>query len=242
MVRKRTLALVGAGALVAGLGALSTYQRENTETVSYTTVASIGDVELRRYPESVVVETVAPNENAAFRRLFRYIAGANESQTEVSMTAPVEVADEDGSATVSGKAAKIPMTAPVEVSGRGTRVPVPTASGLRSGGRASEGWTDSDASVRMAFYLPPEYDVSSAPRPTDDDVDLVAVPERTLAVKRFTWRPTDDRVREQTTSLLDTLDGADVPIVGDPLFLGYDAPWTLPFLRRNEVAVEVDTR
>ena len=30
-----------------------------------------------------------------------------------------------------------------------------------------------------------------------------------------------------------------VEVVGDAFFMGYDAPWTLPFLRRNEVALVV---
>jgi hypothetical protein len=30
-------------------------------------------------------------------------------------------------------------------------------------------------------------------------------------------------------------------VAGEPFFLGYDAPWTLPVLRRNEVAVEVES-
>jgi len=32
---------------------------------------------------------------------------------------------------------------------------------------------------------------------------------------------------------------AGVEVVGDAFFMGYDAPWTLPFLRRNEVALVV---
>jgi hypothetical protein len=92
----------------------------------------------------------------------------------------------------------------------------------------------------MAFYLPPTYDLDSAPVPTDPSIELVVVPERTLAVGRFSWRPTDDRVAREADRLVETLERADVPTVGEPFFMGYDAPWTLPFLRRNEVAVEVE--
>ncbi|MXV63427.1 heme-binding protein [Natronorubrum sp. JWXQ-INN-674] len=208
MVRNSAIVAGVAGGALAAAGAWTLYQRSTTETVPYTVVAHIDDVELRRYPEQAVVETTATSENAAFGRLFRYLSGANDGGEELSMTAPVEVGDPGPS---------IEMTAPVET----RRV------------RGSD-------EVRMAFYLPPEYDVDSAPRPTSDDVTVVEIPERTLAARRFTWRPTDARVARETERLLETLETAGIPLADDPFFLGYDAPWTLPFLRRNEVAVELE--
>lgn len=207
MVRTSTLALGLAGGVLAVAGARSLSQRYTTETVPSETVARIGDVELRRYPPTVVAETLAPSESEAFRHLFRYITGANDGGTDLSMTTPV---------SVGGRGTEIPMTAPVET----------TASG--------------DA-IRMAFFLPPEYDFDTAPRPTDPAVEVVGIGERTLAVRRFSWWPSRRRVARQSRRLLRTLEDADVPVVGTPFFLAYDAPWAVPFLRRNEVAVEVAT-
>lgn len=221
MVRKATAVLGLVGGVVAATGLWTLYQRATTETVPYTVVADIGDVELRRYPSLVVAETEAPSGNEAFRRLFRYISGANEGDVDISMTAPVAVRD-DGT--------EVPMTGPVEVGESGSELPmtapVETDTGAAGG-------------VRMAFYLPPEYDIVSAPTPTDDDVELVALGERTLAVRRFSWRPTDRRVARESSRLVETLEEASVPMAGAPFLMGYDAPGTLPFLRRNEVAVEV---
>jgi hypothetical protein len=127
---------------------------------------------------------------------------------------------------------ELSMTAPVEVGERGASLsmtaPVEVA--------------ERDDGVRMAFYLPEGYDVDSAPRPTDERVSLVSLPERTLAVRRFSWRATESRIAREAEKLAGTLDDAGVPVAGEPFFLGYDAPWTLPFLRRNEVAVEVESR
>lgn len=215
MRRSLVLPVVALGG-VAVAGAWSLYQRYATETVPATTVARVGDAELRRYPTTIHVETVAPSEREAFGRLFRYISGANRSDAEIAMTAPVELGrrgEAEGTREETGT--EVPMTAPVEVG-------------------------DADEGVRMAFVLPAEYDAESAPRPTDPAVDLVVVPERTLAVRRFSGRRTDRRVARETERLLATLSEAEVPVVGDPFFMGYDAPWTLPPLRRNEVAVEVD--
>ncbi|MFC7097286.1 SOUL family heme-binding protein [Halobaculum marinum] len=226
MKRTTSLALGAVGGLVGLVGAWNLYQRYTTETVPYTVVASVGDVELRRYPPTVLAETVADSRREAFGRLFRYIAGANEAETDLAMTAPVQVDGDGGDGGVS-----IPMTAPVEVSDGNRRIPMTAP-------------VETDASadgVRMAFYLPAEYDAETAPRPTDEDVTLVAVPERTLAVRRFSWRATDRRVTNEVEKLEDALEDASVPLAGEPFYMGYDAPWTLPFLRRNEVAVEVES-
>lgn len=98
-------------------------------------------------------------------RLFRYISGANEGDAD----------RESATAGAAAEGTSIPMIAPVEVAGRGRSIamtaPVEAA--------------EEDEGVRMAFYLPATYDAESAPRPTDAAVDLVAVPERTLAARRF---------------------------------------------------------
>ncbi|MFC7176070.1 SOUL family heme-binding protein [Halosegnis marinus] len=218
MVRAST-ALAGlVGGAVAVAGGWSLYQRYTTEQVPYTVVARVGDAELRRYPATVLVETVADSQREAFGRLFRYIDGHNAGDAGISMTAPV----------ATDRGTEVSMTAPVEV-GPGTDVSM-TAPVER--GRDGDG-------VRMAFYLPAEYDLESAPQPLDESVSLVVVPERTLAVRRFSWRATAERVGRETERLLETLSSADVETTDEPFYMGYDAPWTLPFLRRNEVAVEV---
>lgn len=223
MVRSSAVVAGVTGGALAAAGTWTLYQRYRTEAVPYSVVARVDDVELRRYPEAVLAETVAPSENAAFRRLFRYIAGANDGDDALSMTTPVEV----GGATTAAEA-----TAPAEGGRLGRAIPM-TVPVVTDQDRRSDG-------VRMAFYLPSEYDADSAPKPTDDDVEIVGISERTLAVERFTWRPTDRRIDRETDRLLETLETAGVPIAGEPFFMGYDAPWALPFLRRNEVAVEVE--
>jgi hypothetical protein len=229
MVRRSTLLLGAVGLLAIGFGARRYVQDRTTPRVEYDTVARLGDVEIRRYPPTVLVETVAPTESAAFRRLFRYISGANRSATEVSMTAPVESSDES-----------IPMTAPVETGGESAGRGDPDASESISMTTPVESDT-TDAGVRMAFYLPAEYDYDTAPRPTDDSVRLVEQPGRTLAVLGFSWFTTDGRVARKTDELLATLaDAADeIDVVDDPFLMRYDGPGVPPFLRTNEVAVEV---
>ncbi|MBM4216485.1 MAG: heme-binding protein [Gammaproteobacteria bacterium] len=82
------------------------------EIPDYRVIEQDGAYELREYSPYLIAETEVEAGfmnagNIAFGRLFRYISGANTSQTEIAMTAPVEQSREGGGQ-------KIAMTAPVE--------------------------------------------------------------------------------------------------------------------------------
>jgi effector-binding domain-containing protein len=79
------------------------------EEAKYTVVEPAGEIELRDYAASIVAEIQVEDEfedagNRAFRPLFKYISGDNESSEEISMTSPV---------SQKKQSKKIAMTAPV---------------------------------------------------------------------------------------------------------------------------------
>ncbi len=125
---------------------------------------------------------------------------------------------------------QVEMTAPV-ISGRygprarGERVAM-TAPVISGGGS-------------LAFVLPEGYTIDTAPVPLDPEVVLDEVPSRTLAVVRFSGRWTEGNFKVRTRQLLDGLPAAGVEPLGEPFGMVYNPPFTPPFLRRNEVAVEV---
>lgn len=96
--------------------------------------------------------------------------------------------------------------------------------------------------VRMQFFLPARYTAENAPKPADARIRIVSLPEEPLAVVRFSGRATAERVEQQTALLLQALQDAQWRAAGTPVLLGYDPPFTLPFLRRNEVGVRVAPR
>ncbi|WP_440771361.1 SOUL family heme-binding protein [Natronorubrum sp. DTA28] len=120
------------------------------------------------------------------------------------------------------------MTAPVTV--RGTSIPMTAP--VRTG-------SDGD-DVTMAFSLPRAYTAETAPEPTDPDVRLVVDPPRTVAVRRFSWYATDERVDRERTRLLEGLSRRAIERRDEPTLLQYNDPWTPPFMRTNEVEVELE--
>ena len=198
--------------------------RSGTEQPAYEVVAELGEAaEVRRYGPRLAaeVEVEASGEddgrNAAFRILAGYIFGGNRAQQEIAMTAPVEVAGESEGREI---ARKIEMTAPVETA------LVETA--RAEGGR-----------LTMRFFLPASLTEANAPTPEDPRVRILTLPGQTLAVRRFTgWRGAAE-VDAEEGALRKALDGTAWRPAGDPVAFFYDPPWTIPFLRRNEVALPV---
>jgi len=97
---------------------------------------------------------------------------------------------------------------------------------------------------KMAFVLPSE-DVEAAdgpPRPRDPTIEVAQVPERLVAVREFAGVATAGEVERQFQKLLSVLeeDGAYAPeVAGRYSVLQYNPPYTLPWRRRNEIAVVV---
>jgi hypothetical protein len=225
---KRAL-VVGGGALALWIG-WGLYVNRTTERVPYDSLASYDEVEIRRYPRTILVETTAESNEEAFRRLFRYISGANESSEEVSMTAPVA---SDAPDDEQRKSEEVSMTAPVRTDrAADASEEVSMTAPVRT--------NDEGGNVTMSFYLPDDYTAATAPTPTDSRVRLVVQPPQTLAVKSFSWWATESRVAKQRSALLETLAEHGVDLRGEPFLLQYNDPYTPPFMRRNEVAVEVE--
>lgn len=126
----------------------------------------------------------------------------------------------------------VSMTAPVKTTA-GTKIsmtaPVRSVAG-------------SGDTTQMGFYLPESYDVETAPKPTDADVHLRELPPRTVAAVQFSWYAPERRVIAYQNQLREALEPSDYEPVGEPYLLRYNDPWTPPFMRRNEVAVEVEPR
>ncbi len=98
------------------------------------------------------------------------------------------------------------------------------------------------AAWRIRFFMPAQAVRESLPAPADPAVRIVTVPAQTLAVLRFAGVPRPAAVAAARQALLAALASSAWAPAGEPAAWFYDPPWTIPSLRRNEVAVPVERR
>ena len=185
--------------------------RGATEQPSYQVVERVGPIEIRQYQGRIAAEAlVAGDEASAQNDGFRLVAGYIFG----------------GNAS----AAQIAMTAPVAQAGKGEQIAM----------TAPVAQQPSPAGWRIQFFMPSKYDMAALPKPKDPRVRLVQLPPQTFAVLTFSGSRSPSAVTSKHKQLAAELAHVGWKAAGEPQQWFYDPPWTLPFLRRNEVAVQVE--
>jgi hypothetical protein len=90
----------------------------------------------------------------------------------------------------------------------------------------------------MYFVMPSKYTLETLPMPNNAEVKLREVPAKKFAIVRFSGLAGEVKTAKKTEDLLVWLQAKQIKPAGAPELARYNAPWTLPFLRRNEVMVE----
>lgn len=92
----------------------------------------------------------------------------------------------------------------------------------------------------MSFVLPKTFNAFNAPIPTSEAVILQDVPTETVAVREFSGVVTDGEVSRQRAKLEDALLSAGIMYDAASFkILQYNPPYTLPWVRRNEITVHI---
>ena len=190
-----------------------------TEEPKYTVLNQVDDFELRRYDPQIVAQTwVSGGQkqagNRGFRILADYIFGNNTApsgeSSKISMTSPVKMQPQR---TDSDKSQKIAMTSPVAMQ-------------------------EQDGKWRVRFVMPSKYTMQTLPTPNNAEVSIIEVPMQTYGVIKFSGLTGEQKVAEKTQALKNWMQGQNLKIIGDAEMARYNPPWTLPFMRRNEVMIE----
>ena len=98
----------------------------------------------------------------------------------------------------------------------------------------------SDKRWLMQFVLPAQYTLATAPIPGDSSVNLKEIPSKKVAVLRYSGFLSEQSIAEKTKELNAWLDTEGFKIISPARSAGFDPPWALPFLRRNEVHIDVE--
>ena len=91
----------------------------------------------------------------------------------------------------------------------------------------------------MAFMMPAEYALEDLPEPEDQRVSFREAPAYTAAVIQFSGWASAEKADEKWQQLRGFLIAEGIDITGEPTLNQYNPPWTLPFMRRNEIIVPV---
>jgi hypothetical protein len=92
----------------------------------------------------------------------------------------------------------------------------------------------------MAFVMPAEYTLESTPEPLDERVKIAEIPARLVAALCFSGGWSEAHFEKETLELLKTLSEAKIKTKGNVFTMLYNPPFLPGFLRRNEVAVEIE--
>jgi len=112
---------------------------------------------------------------------------------------------------------KISMTAPV----------------MQMSGNTQEDWI-------ISFSMPSKYDASSLPAPNNEQVFTETVGPTKAAVIRFSGNADEKLLAKKTEQLSDWLKKVAFTAKSKPRYMFYNDPTTPPFLRRNEVFIEIE--
>ena len=97
----------------------------------------------------------------------------------------------------------------------------------------TQGW-------KVAFMLPSQYAIDDAPVPVDPRVVIRPMPERLMAVLRYSGRWTERNLVKYEQRLRERLQEHGIEVMGVIESAAYNPPFTPPFMRRNEIMVKVE--
>ena len=87
----------------------------------------------------------------------------------------------------------------------------------------------------ISFNMPKEYTKETLPIPNNSEVKIIEVPSEKFAVITFSGLVRDKKYVEMLNLLNEEMKKRNLEAKGPPVLARYNPPWTLPFLRRNEL-------
>jgi hypothetical protein len=181
----------------------------NVENPQYTVLSSEGKIEVRQYKPMIVAEVTTQG-----TRKEAIGAGFRLLADYIfgNNTAQNKIAM---TAPVTQKQnEKIAMTAPVTQQ------------------ENKKGWS-------VHFVMPSEYTIDTLPKPNNDLVTLKEVSAKKFVTVRFSGTNSKSNIAEHEKMLGEYVAQNNIQPISPISYAFYNPPFTLPFLRRNEVMVEI---
>jgi hypothetical protein len=197
--------------IILALWSLWGFFSSRVEHTEYDVIQKMAGYEIREYPAHIVAQTtVKGTYREALNLGFRIVAGYIFGGNTKKQSIAM-------TAPVTAQrdiSEKISMTAPVLAT------------------------TQGDSHI-ISFGMPRSYTLETLPKPLDPRVEIVPIPLERFAALKFSWSRADARVKIMEIKLLSALARDKVEVAGSPVYAGYNAPWTPPWMVRNEIMVEI---
>jgi hypothetical protein len=188
-----------------------------TEEPKFTIIEKSEPFELRTYAPQLVAEVKVEGDldaasSQGFRLIAAFIFGQNQVSEKISMTVPVGIE--------TAQSTKIAMTVPV-----GIEASKDSAKGVNQ-------WV-------FSFVMPSEYTMATLPKPLNPLVTIRELPAQRRAAITFSGFYNEAKVLEKTKALEEWIKSKQWQAIGSPQFARYNPPWSIPFMRRNEILITV---
>lgn len=95
------------------------------------------------------------------------------------------------------------------------------------------------ATESMSFVLPKNFTIETAPTPQDPDVKLEELTDYTVATITFTGLLRQENIEKHKTMLEEWITNKELKKIGAVKAAGYNPPFTIPAMRRNEILIQV---
>jgi hypothetical protein len=180
-----------------------------TEEPSYRVVTQSEPFEIREYPSLIVAQVEVPGDLSE--------ASSAGFRLIANYIFGNNIAVRGGGVNMAEPVPeKIAMTVPVIAEGKGDQ----------------KTWL-------IQFVMPKQYTLETLPKPNNAQVKLLAMGPQKLAVIRFTGFVGDDKVQEKTAELMAWIKSKNALPLGNPRLARYNPPWSIPWMRRNEILIPI---
>lgn len=181
------------------------------EEPDYKLIKKTKNIEVRWYAPTLIAQVAVQGSRDAaissgFRKLADFIFGNNKSSTQ------------------KGASEKISMTTPV-IQQANEKIAMTTP--VVQQGNANQ-WT-------VHFVMPKKYTLKTLPKPNNKDISIQTTKPYKAIVIRFSGLSSQRNLRKHLSKLDDYIKNNGIKTLGQPIYAFYNPPWTLPFLRRNEI-------
>ena len=120
---------------------------------------------------------------------------------------------------------KIEMTAPVVTRDASEKIEM---TALVISEETEKGWY-------VSFNMPKQYTKETLPIPNNSEVKIIEMPAEKFAVISFSGLVREKKYTEMLSLLNEEMKKRNLDPKGPAILARYNPPWTLPFLRRNEL-------